>query len=74
MNNAQQLIAGLKNLSPEDRMKRLVEMQAQAMRDMPNELRQAIEQNPIQIAANTRTGKKTRMIIDIETGRAKEID
>lgn len=74
MNNAQKLISELQNLSKQDREKKILEMHAEAMRDMPDELRQAIERNPIHEAINTRTGKKIRMVIDIETGRAREID
>lgn len=74
MNTAQKLIDQLKNLSPEDRQARLEQMQAQALRDMPDDLGIALEKNPVRWMTNTRTGRRTRVIIDRETGRAGEID
>lgn len=74
MNNAQKLIAGLKNLSQEDRMKKLLEMQSEAMRDMPDELRQRFERDPIVTMKNPKTGETFQAIFDVETGRARRID
>lgn len=74
MNNAQKLIAGLKNLSKEDQMKKFLEMNAEVMRDMPDELRQHFERDPIITMRNPKTGETFQAIFDVETGIARSID